>query len=564
MRSISYKIMIFPILIVLVIASICGLVLIKYVTDTPIKQELQKAEIITYQLGSVWGNMQHVSENIIKQSHVNEYNSANIAMYEAIGSIEQLNSLVASEGVNIRVVSHNPSNLENVMDAWERQGLDTEIVKLDGSSILRYSKAIEADEEYCGSCHDVVDGNYGIFSVSMNIDEIMSQVQIIKILVFAIVTLITFLIIISVYLSTRKVVLQPLAAIHDQVIDLNSGEGDLTRTIDINTGDELGELACEFNKFLGMQRETITDIKGVGDELGSNVHSLETAVEFNTSSLTDINADMGQLTQVLNDQTKFVVEISSTIDEVANGVVSITESIADISYNSQASAREVESGEVSVNSAVNQMNRVNDQTSLVQTAISQLVHEFENIKSFITAINDISSQTNLLALNASIEAARAGEHGRGFAIVAEEVRKLAEETSTSTEEIEAIIGRINDSIVNMSETFEQTSEEIDQGVDMVTNIRQNLTDIKSSTQEIVDKVQSLSFVSQEMSARSEEVAATSQEIGAMAQESLDRVQNTDQMVEEQLKSISSLQDLSASLTDKTAVINNIAGRFKVD
>lgn len=67
-----------------------------------------------------------------------------------------------------------------------------------------------------------------------------------------------------------------------------------------------------------------------------------------------------------------------------------------------------------------------------------------------------------------------------------------------------------------------------------------------------------------MSARSEEVAAISQEIGAMAQESMDRVQNTDQMVEEQLKSISSLQDLSASLTDKTGVINNIAGRFKVD
>ncbi len=246
-------------------------------------------------------------------------------------------------------------------------------------------------------------------------------------------------------------------------------KGDLTNKLEINSKDEIGETANEMNKFIQAVKETLSSAKSSSCENVSISHEL---------SVTAIS--VGQ-----NVENSMVI-----INEASTRAKEIKEIISDSISDALDSKEEIIRANITLDEAKNDIigltSKVNESVEMeVELAgrMADLSHDAEEVKDILSVISEIADQTNLLALNAAIEAARAGEHGRGFAVVADEVRKLAERTQRSLSEINATINVIVQSIVDASTQMENNSKEIQTLANIATDVENKITD----TVEIVNQ-----------------------------------------------------------------------------
>ncbi|QAR33945.1 hypothetical protein EP073_11185 [Geovibrio thiophilus] len=206
---------------------------------------------------------------------------------------------------------------------------------------------------------------------------------------------------------------------------LNEGDGDLTRRINVTNKDEIGELAANVNCFI--------------ENIQFLVSGTAKSVSVVASGTTQLAAAVEELSVTFSDQSEEVSGIAAAMSEMSTTAVSIEENIKDVEKAAESATKSISDGRAELDSIVHLITAVkNDSDSLAKT-IKRLGETSHEIGDIVKVINEIADQTNLLALNAAIEAARAGDAGRGFAVVADEVRKLAEKTQSSTGEIISIV-----------------------------------------------------------------------------------------------------------------------------
>ncbi len=269
-----------------------------------------------------------------------------------------------------------------------------------------------------------------------------------KYLGFAIIAvlMIIAIILVSILLIRMKIV-TPLRYLIDRTEDLASGEGDLTKTLEIKGRDELADVSSQVNMFIEKVRLLIADAKEMSDENSSVAHqlsstSLQTGRRVEES--TDIVNATTQQSEAIHTSMKEgideaqvrkdgIVAARSDLDDANNAILDLTE----------------------------QIQRSAETEAELSQRIDQLREEASQVKDVLTIIGDIADQTNLLALNAAIEAARAGEHGRGFAVVADEVRKLAERTQKSLIDINSTINVILQSITESSDVMGKNAKHVE-------------------------------------------------------------------------------------------------------
>ncbi len=292
--------------------------------------------------------------------------------------------------------------------------------------------------------------------------------------------------------------------------------GDLTREVHVKSKDEIADLTDTFNS------------------TNRNLHDMVSKIVTNSESLA---ASSSQLSATAESITSDALDQKEKTDHVARSMEELSVTFLEVSRNTSSastSANEandlaIKGGEVVVKT-VSGMNRIAASVKESSQTVEALGERSEQIGQIIAVINDIAGQTNLLALNAAIEAARAGEQGRGFAVVADEVRKLAERTTSATNEIGEMIKGIQDDTGKAVESMHSGTKEVEEGVKLSSEAGDALEKIVSSVQNVTDMIQQISAAVEEQSSASDEIITSICDVATITNKNTDNAQASSESI----------------------------------
>ncbi len=282
-------------------------------------------------------------------------------------------------------------------------------------------------------------------------------------------------------------------------------DGDLGVSIKSDSDDNIGKLLSGFNNAVGNIRDLVKTLK---------------QAIINISEMTDrLSATVHQLATGSQEQSSQIFDVAGAIEEMTNTIHSTSQSANLAANNSKKAGDLALKGGNIITQTVEGMNKIANVVAKAETTIKALGNSSQQIGEIIQVINDIADQTNLLALNAAIEAARAGEQGRGFAVVADEVRKLAERTTKATKEIASMIKTIQKDTEFAVESITEGAKEVVNGKEKADEAGKSLVEIIEATKDVSDNINIVATSSHEQSATSDAISQNIDTINSVINQS---------------------------------------------
>ena len=297
---------------------------------------------------------------------------------------------------------------------------------------------------------------------------------------------------ITVALLSKRMIARRVLQISDSLSEIADGEGDLTRRLPTHSEDEIADLSHNFNRVM--------------EQIASIIHRVtdtSSSVTAQTEKMTDAAAST---TASIAQQINEIEQVAAALQQMSHSAEDVAEHAKNTAADTQATLHLTDEGSEVVKQAIHTINRLTTQIQTTADKIKGLRDKSDSIGSVMEVIRNIAEQTNLLALNAAIEAARAGEQGRGFAVVADEVRSLAQKTQQSTEEIESIILELQKSADDTHNSMEYSVEAVQETIETSGKVDHALEQIRTKVVSINDMNHHIASASREQSATANEVS----------------------------------------------------------
>lgn len=323
--------------------------------------------------------------------------------------------------------------------------------------------------------------------------------------------------------------------------------GDLSVQLNIeNKDDVIGRLFNGFNKVVGNIRNIIIKITE--------------AVQATASAANQISSSTEEMAAGAQEQSSQTTEIAGAVEEMTKTIYETTKNTGQASEASKNAGKSASEGGKVVEETINGMNKIAEVVRQSADTVQALGKSSDQIGEIVQVIDDIADQTNLLALNAAIEAARAGEQGRGFAVVADEVRKLAERTTKATKEIATMIKQIQKDTSGAVESMQQGTKEVEAGKLLAEKAGKSLEEIIHGAQQVVDIVTQVAAASEEQSSAAEQISKNIESISSVTQQSASGIQQIAHASEDLNRLTLNLQELLSQFKIEESGSGNLAVR----
>lgn len=369
-------------------------------------------------------------------------------------------------------------------------------------------------------------------------------------------------------------------------------KGNLKIKVDIYDDDEIGKMAQALNKMIKNLKDIIINIKEAAsnvastaeqtsattEEIASSSQNQSAASEETLSSMEELDASIQNISKNVQEVSSHIQSVNSLIKEMEVLTAEVEQCAQGVYDQSQNSIKATDVGQEAVNKTKTGMDEINEAVSKLVMVIKGLGKSAVDIGEIVDVIDDIAEQTNLLALNAAIEAARAGEHGRGFAVVADAVRSLAEKSGEATKEITTLIRGIQDEVNSAVDTAKEGAKQVEEGVTLAVDTEEALQTIKEAVYQtskeamavkelitkqnieirhVVDSTNTVNELADSMAATVEEQTASSSEV-------VRAVENISESANNIATGTGEIASSADSLAKEAQNLTTVISEFKVD
>jgi len=340
-------------------------------------------------------------------------------------------------------------------------------------------------------------------------------------------------------------------------------EGNLREQMNIHTSDEFGQMSQNFNHMIGKLRQLMNKIIDNSQHVAASSQQLTANAEQTAKATEHIANTIQDIASFMENQTKHAEETTNSVSKMSTEISKINSDMHTVTDMTQKTAAQAAEGNKVVNRAINQMNLINDKVTTATSVVNILGDKSRKIDEIITLITNIAGQTNLLALNAAIEAARAGEQGRGFAVVADEVRKLAEQSEAAAKQISTLISEVQAETSNAVRIMSDSTQSVQEGIVMVNQAETSFLEIQKAVKNVSDQSSSITQAMSNISDAITQIVKSVSSIADAAGQTSANIHTAAATTQEQTASMEEIQAAATMLAKLANELDEATNKFQI-
>lgn len=386
-----------------------------------------------------------------------------------------------------------------------------------------------------------------------------------KTTVMTILTLLLLGAVITILLSViiQRSIVIPVKNVTKKLKEISQNNGDLTQRIDYRSKDEIGELSNNFDLFADKLQGMIKQVAVSAETISTSSDHLHEATGSTAASLHEISQTVTEIADGTSQGAAVTEETTAKLIEAANFSESTSLATRHTTENTKNMKEAAEQGANKISDVVSSISSIAASSKEVSLIIKDLNQSSEKIGDIIKLITGISAQTNLLALNAAIEAARAGEAGKGFSVVADEIRKLADESNKAASEISELVKDNQKKSLTAVNSVDLVEEKVNDGVNKASEVADSIHNIIEHVEDIVGEVEQIEHANEQQALSTKELEQAISNLATTTGDMATGTENISSSIEKQLSTMTSIEKTTEQLSQMAQNLKNLTGGFRV-